>query len=114
MQADGGQLRAENNIFSSGPDEGDDAIRGIWAGSGNVFLVVAMATPQQPGIFTPPYEYTLDPIDTESEREALQADLEANAGWQSFEIPEPSTLVIGCMYFLLACLLGRFLHEGGR
>ncbi len=81
---DGGQVRAENNIFSSGPDEDEDAIRGDWAGSGNVFLGLVEATPQQPGIFTPPYAYALDPTGTQEEWEALQDYLEANAGWQPF------------------------------
>ncbi len=94
MQAiNGGELLAENNFFTA--DDDDDAILGNWAGSGNEFLNGAVAVPQSPGIFTPPYAYTLDPTDT------LRSLLEANAGWQSFgAVPEPPSIVL----FLLGCL----------
>ena len=90
----GGELRAENNVFTA--DDDDDAILGNWAGSGNVFEGVAVAVSQSTGIFTPPYSYTLDPTDT------LRSVLEANAGWQEFFIPEPESwilFVLGVLFF---------------
>ena len=108
---DGGQVRAENNIFSSGPDEDDDAIRGDWAGDGNVFEGVAAAQNSPvAGIFTPPYEYTLEPIGTEVERIAFKNYLEAETGWQDFAefaIPEPASWLLLVIGFLLSTNLLR-------
>ena len=77
----GGELRADNNVFTAGAD--DDAIQGNWAGSGNVFLNGAVSDSQSNGIFTPPYTYSPDPTGTSAEHQMLRNRLEANAGWQS-------------------------------
>ncbi len=79
MRVAGGELVAENNIFTAGADK--RAIQGAWAGSGNVFLNGAFADSQST-VFTPPYSYTLDPVGTGAEQQALRDRLEAGAGWQ--------------------------------
>ena len=90
-----GEIRADNNIFSPGltPSRGDTdthAIQGTWAGSGNAFLNGAFADSQSSSVFTPPYSYTLDPVGTAAEQQALRDRLEAEAGWQSdFAGPTP-------------------------
>ena len=81
MRVAGGELVAENNIFTAGGDT--RAIQGRWAGSGNAFLNGAFADDQSSGVFTPPYSYTPDPVDTAAEKQALRDRLEAEAGWQS-------------------------------
>ena len=84
---DRGELRAENNVFTAGGDK--RAIQGTWEGSGNAFLNGAFADSQS-SVFTPPYSYTLAPVGTAAEQQALRDRLQAEAGWQSaFEDTTP-------------------------
>jgi len=113
---DDGEVRVENVIFSSGPDMDDDALRGNWAGIDNVFEGLAVATPQQSGIFVPSYAYTLDPLDTPEQILTLKNYLEINAGWQPFSefaIPEPSTLVL-FIGFIVLLMIWCVLYHGRR
>ncbi len=78
----GGEIVAENNIFTPGAGTTDKrAIQGVWGGSGNVLENGAFVDPTSP-VFTPPYAYTLDPVVTAAEQQALKDELEAKAGWQ--------------------------------
>jgi len=82
MRVEAGELVAENNIFSPGTNTTDEtAIEGTWGGSGNAFLDGAFADGQS-SVFIPTYSYTLDPVATEAEQQALRDRLEAEAGWQ--------------------------------
>jgi chitodextrinase len=90
MYSTGGQIRAENNVFDAGSNT--SAIRGPWGGGGNYFTNGA-TTEQSPGsVFTPPYSYTLDPVSTAAQAQALRDLLEAKAGWQSSFDDTPSNL----------------------
>ncbi len=79
----GGEIRADNNIFTPGANTSDArAIQGTWGGSGNAFLNGAFADSQS-SVFTPPYSYTLDPVGTAAEQQAFRDRLEAETGWQA-------------------------------
>jgi len=79
--SDGGELFAENNIFDAASDKRAIKSGSKWNGSGNLFTNGATAA-SQTSVFTPPYSYTLDPVGTTADAQALRDRLEAEAGWR--------------------------------
>ncbi|MGH8532229.1 MAG: Ig-like domain-containing protein, partial [Gammaproteobacteria bacterium] len=78
-----GEILSENVIYDAGA--GKTAIKsgssGKWNGSGNVFTNGATTGSSPTTVFTPPYSYTLDPVGTSAQAQALRDRLEAEAGW---------------------------------
>jgi pectate lyase len=88
MRVEGGELVAENNVFTPAGDT--RAIQGVWGGSGNAFLNGAYADDKSP-VFMPPYDYVLKPVTTPEEQQALRDRLEAETGWQAEFFYTPAT-----------------------
>lgn len=103
----GGEIFVENNIYDSAIS-GKIAVRsatgGKWNGIGNI-LTNATTSGTPTTVFTPPYVYAVEIMDTSSKAQELRENLQAKTGWQHFSanrspniqsnpsaIPNPATM----------------------